>query len=77
MKTCVRNHTNSFNNIFNIINEKNESKIYNNPYYINNMFLDPNYKKKKIPGIKQKYKGMQRNRSNTFEKFGVLQKYFG
>ena len=77
LKTCVRNHTNSFNNIFNIINEKNESKIYNNPYYINNMFLDPNYKKKKIPGIKQKYKGMQRNRSNTFEKFGVLQKYFG
>ena len=77
LKTGVRNHSSSFNNIFNIINEKSETKILNNPYYINNMFLDPNYKKKKIPGIKQMYKRKQKNRNNTFEKFGVLQKYFG
>ena len=77
LKTGVRNHSSSFNNIFNIINEKSEIKILNNPYYINNMFLDPNYKKKKIPGIKQMYKRNQKNRNNTFEKFGVLQKYFG
>ena len=73
----IRNRRSSFNNIFNMNSENGESKTFSNPYCINKMFINHNYKRKKLSDNKLRYKRNKHNRSNTTEKFDVLERYFG
>ena len=57
------------------INKGNKNS-FNNTIYINNLYNSPKNLRKKFFENKMKCKGIKRNRSNIYNEYNVLQKYF-
>ena len=74
--TSKCNHSKSYNNIFKKNKDKVDAKYLNNPYCINNKFIDPTIRRKRNLMNEQNYKALKKNKSNMFNNYDALQNYF-
>ena len=60
----------------NYIRNKDNKNSFTNTFYLNNIYSSPNIRKKSIKN-EMKNKEIQKNRSNIFNKYNAIHKYFG